>query len=62
MKIQVIYKNGEPKVKTPSDIHDNLYVLLDLARAEHRYKGNDFVAERIIRIKEFLDRALIKDE
>ena len=50
------------KIKTPSDIYDRLYELLNAKMEEERFDGLDEKAEFTLRIIEFLERHLEREE
>ena len=52
----------EQKIKTPSDIYDRLYKLLNMKMKEERFDGLDEKAEFTLRIIEFLGRHLEREE
>lgn len=52
----------EQKIKTPSDIYDRLYKLLNEKMKEERFDGLDERAELTLRTIEFLERHLEKKE
>lgn len=52
----------EPKIKTPSDIYDHLYKLLNAEMKEERLEGLDEKAELTLRTIEFLERNLEREE
>ena len=52
----------EQKIKTPSDIYDRLYKLLNMKMKEERFDGLDEKAEFTLRIIEFLERHLEREE
>ena len=52
----------EQKIKTPSDIYDHLYKLLNAKMKEERFDGLDEKAEITLRIIEFLERHLEREE
>ena len=52
----------EQKIKTPSDIYDHLYKLLNMKMKEERFDGLDEKAEFTLRIIEFLERHLEREE
>ena len=52
----------EQKIKTPSNIYDHLYELLNEKMKEERFDGLDERAEFTLRIIEFLERHLEREE
>ena len=52
----------EQKIKTPSDIYDHLYKLLNMKMKEERFDGLDEKAEFTLRIIEFLEKHLEREE
>jgi len=52
----------QQKIKTPSDIYDRLYKLLDEKMKEERFDGLDERAELTLRVIEFLERYLEREE
>ena len=52
----------EQKIKTPSDIYDRLYKLLNAKMEEERFDGFDERAELTLRIIEFFERHLEREE
>ena len=52
----------EQKIKTPSDIYDHLYELLNTKMKEERFEGLDKKAELTLRVIEFLERHLEREE
>ena len=52
----------EQKLKTPSDIYNRLYKLLNEKMKEERFDGLDERAELTLRTIEFLERHLEKEE
>ena len=52
----------EQKIKTPSDIYDHLYESLNTEMKEERLKGLDKKAELTLRIIEFLEKHLKREE
>ncbi len=56
------YNMQEQKLKTPSDIYNRLYKLLNEKMKEERFDGLDERAELTLRTIEFLERHLEKEE
>ena len=56
------YNMREQKISTPSDIYDHLYKLLNARMKEERLEGLDEKAEITLRIIEFLERHLEREE
>ena len=56
------YNMREQKLKTPSDIYNRLYKLLNEKMKEERFDGLDERAELTLRTIEFLERHLEKEE
>ena len=52
----------EQKIKTPSDIYDHLYNFLNMKMKAERFDGLDEKAELTLRIIEFLERYLEREE
>ena len=52
----------EQKIKTPSDIYDHLYESLNAKMKEERFGGLEEEAELTLRIIEFLERHLEREE
>ncbi len=52
----------EQKIKTPLDIYDRLYELLNARMEEERFDGLDERAELTLRIIEFLERHLEREK
>lgn len=50
------------KIETPVDIYDNLFWELSLRMKEYRANGNHADAEQVLRIIEFLEKHLGREE